>query len=138
MKDFDYYIQKGEVRKTTRDINLAESLVKRSKENSDYILKLRLTENGASIIFRNLYDCLRELIDTILILEGYKSYSHQASIIFLKKFTEFSEEDIYKLDNFRTKRNNSLYYGRPITIDEAKEIMEFYNSKINYTRIGCL
>ena len=92
MKNFGYYIQKGEVRKTTRDINLAESLVKRSKENGDYILKLKLTENGASIIFRNLYDCLRELIDAILILEGYKSYSHQASIIFLKKFTEFSEE----------------------------------------------
>jgi len=99
MKDFNYYIKKEEIRKTTKDIKLAESLVKRSRENADYILKLRLNNEGTSIIFRNMYDCLRELIDAILILEGYKSYSHQASIIFLKKFKEFSEEDINKLDN---------------------------------------
>ena len=130
MKDFDYYMKKGEVRKTTKDISLAESLVKRLKENADYILTLESTEKSAPIIFRNLYDCLREAVDAILALEGYKSYSHQASIIFLKNFKDFSEEDLQKLDNFRKKRNNSLYYGKPIILDETKEIIEFYKNKI--------
>ena len=130
MKDFNYYIKQGDVRKTTRDLSLAESLIKRSNENASYVLKLELTNEGASIVFKTIYDSLREAVDAILILEGYRSYSHQASIIFLKKFNELSEEDLNKLDNFRIKRNNSLYYGKSITLDETKEIAGFYKNKI--------
>jgi len=48
----------------------------------------------------------------------------------LKKF-EISENIIIELDRFRDKRNSSKYYGKSISEDDAKEIMDFY---INYSK----
>ena len=94
---------------------------------------LKINTNFAKIIFENLYDALRDMFDAILLNEGYKSYSHEGSISYLsKKGFDFAE--ISKLDRFRFKRNGSKYYGKEISIEEAKDINGFYleiKSKLN-------
>ena len=129
MKEFEYYLKKGDVRKVSKDIELAKSLRADLIERSEKALKLDVKEYS-KIIFENVYDSLREFCDVLLALDGYKSYSHEASISYLKKYG-FLDLDLMRLDRFRYKRNSSKYYGKKIVIEDAEDIKEFYLKIIN-------
>ncbi len=77
------------------------------------------------MVFENIYDCLRELLDALLAVDGYKSYSHEAAISYLKLFN-ISESIISNLDRFRATRNDSKYYGKIPSLENAEEIKQFY------------
>jgi len=76
---------------------------------------------------------LRDFCDALLALDGFKSYSHQASISYLLE-KGFDVSITEELDQFRYKRNGSKYYGEEIIPKDAQQIKEFYNrikTKIN-------
>jgi len=112
MMDFGFYLEKGDVKKVSPDLELAKSLRNDMLNRANIILILDL-KKFAKIIFENIYDSLRDFCDILLAIDGYKSYSHLASISYLRKYG-FSEEDINDLDRFRYKRNSSKYYGKNI------------------------
>lgn len=129
MKSFDYYLQNKNVRKISKDIGLAESLKKDLLERAEKAFKLNQNE-FAKLIFESIYDSLREFCDVLLALDGYKSYSHEASICYLKNYN-FNDSEILALDRYRYKRNGSKYYGKPISEEDAKEIKKFYKEVVN-------
>ena len=86
---------------------------------------MKLNEKNAKYIVENIYDTLRELIEAKLALNGFKSYSHEATILFLKKFPEFRESEIRFMDNLRRIRNGIKYYGKGVEMDEAKKVIDF-------------
>jgi len=132
MKDFEYYLNTKDVKRCSPDRQLAVSLIKDMKERIDKALKLDVDE-FSKIIFENFYDALRDFCDALLALDGYKSYSHEASIVSVEK-KGFDIGFISLFDNFRYKRNGSKYYGLKIMADDAKSIIKFYNenkAKIN-------
>ena len=122
MREFKKYLKERKVKKVSPDKELANSLLNNIKQREKSTLKLDCNE-FSMFVFENFYDCLRELLDVVLVLEGYKSYSHEAVIVYLKKFN-ISEEIILTLNRFRLRRNNSKYYGRTPTNEDAKEIKE--------------
>ncbi len=126
MKEFESFLKNGEVKKVSKDFSLAASLNKDLRERAGYILSLKLNEQSAKTIFEGLYEALREGSEAILSLEGYKSYSHEASIQFLKKFPEFAEWEINELDNFRKIRNGSKYYGKSVDVAEVERIKKVF------------
>ena len=128
MKDFSFYIKNREVRKVSIDPSLAKSLKSDCIERAKKLFSLD-TNNYEKIIFEGIYDCLREIADSILILDGYKSYSHEASISYLSKYG-FSYEFIAEFDSFRFRRNGSKYYGKKITKQYTKKILNFYKKYI--------
>ncbi len=132
MKSFEYFLENQEVKKAAPDINLAKSLVKDMIERARDAISLDISK-FPKIIFENIYDSLRDFADVLLAIDGFKSYSHQASFAYLSKYG-FEDSLLDVLDKFRYKRNSSKYYGQSISIDEAKEILNFYNrnkQKIN-------
>ena len=124
MNDFQFYLQGKKVHKVSPNKELAVSLIKSVEDREKSTLKLNLGEQDR-IIFENFYDCLRELLDAILALDGYKSYSHEASISYLKSF-KIQENIIQDLDRFRRARNDSKYYGKIPSFENAEEIKKFY------------
>jgi len=124
MKEFEYYLKKGDVRKVSRDIELAKSLRKDLLDRAKKAIKLD-TEEYSKMIFENIYDSLREFCDFLLVLDGFKSYSHEASISYLRKYS-FNDAEIMSMDMFRYKRNGSKYYGKEVTDKEAQDIKNFY------------
>ena len=92
MRPFDFYLELNEVKRVSKDPELAKSLIRDMNERIAKSLKLNVKE-FAKIVFENLYDALREFSDALLALDGYKSYSHQASIAGLEEYN-FSEEFI--------------------------------------------
>lgn len=128
MKEFQEFVANGDVRKGMRDIALARSLREFSEKRIKFAKLMHLDEQSAFITYEMMYDALRELIDSLLALEGYKSYSHVASIAYLQKFREISPAEIAKLDNAREKRNLAKYYAKPVTLAEVKDILALYST----------
>ena len=128
MKPFEAFLHTEDVRRTTPDFGLAQSLQKDATERVELILQLPLSDKAATLIFEQVYEALREYIDALLTLEGYKSYSHVASISFLQKYPEFTQTEINTLDNAREKRNLAKYYAEPIPLTETKELISFHNT----------
>ena len=125
MRELQSYLANQKVHKASPDPELARALQKNVEEREKSTLKLKSGEFPL-LVFENLYDCLRELLDALLALEGYKSYSHEASIAYLRNFPEVSEEKLRQLDRYRVKRNNSKYYGKSPSTEDADEIKKFY------------
>ena len=125
MVDFEYFISKGDVKRQTKDERLANLLIKESFNRLEFVKSLKLNEKNAKYIVENIYDALRDLIEAKLALNGFKSYSHEATILFLKKFPEFKESEIRFMDDLRKTRNGIKYYGKNIELNEAKNVVDF-------------
>jgi hypothetical protein len=73
----------------------------------------------------NAYEAVIELIDSLLAMEGYKSWSHEANIAFLKKLKEISLYEVERLDIPRKKRHSSKYYGVSFSSTEIERKIVF-------------
>lgn len=127
MRTFEEFIRTNDVRHASRDLPLAQALIKDAEKRVEIVLSANLLERSTVISFEQIYEALRECAEAILALEGYKSYSHVATIAFLQKCAEFSVSDIQKLDRAREKRNLSRYYAKEPTKEEVQEVMMLYH-----------
>ena len=128
MVDFEAFLKKGEVRLQEKNIILAKALIKSSEKAMNFVKTLKVNDETSEHIISDSYDIMRELIEAKLAAEGYKSYSHEATILFLKKFPQFKESEIDFLDNIRKIRNSIKYYGKESNETEAKKVLSFLNS----------
>lgn len=112
------------MKKQSIDFELSKSLVKDAEERVEKMKSLDL-KKFSKIIFENFYDALRDLLDALLSCKGYKSYSHEASISYLK-LNGFEDSVILQLDSFRFVRNSSKYYGKGISKEDCNEIIDLY------------
>ena len=126
MRNFNEFLGTNEVRRTTRDVGLARSLRHDAEQRVELILQLPLNEKSATLVFEQVYEALRECGDALLSLEGFKSYSHAATIAFLERYGDFSASELNRLDNARQKRNLSKYYAKQSTVAETQELIALY------------
>lgn len=126
MDDFEIYIKDEKVKKQASDTELAKSLISDAKQRIEKINQLDI-KSFSKIIFENVYDALRSILDAILAVDGYKSYSHEASIVYLKKY-KIEDSVLKEFDDFRYKRNASKYYGKSVSAEDALDIINFYKN----------
>lgn len=126
IKEFQYYLNNNLAKKASPDKGEAEALVKKAAGRLDFSIKAReLNENTAPYIFEDVYECLREAAQSLMSLKGYKPYSHEALISFLKEFFDFSESDIASFNRYRILRNKTVYRGEKISAEICKEALNF-------------
>ena len=122
MKDFSVFIKNSSVKKQSMDIHTAQATAKGGKDRlalAKSIFKTQLSK----FVLENAYEAIREYIDAILYLDGYKSYSHEASIAYLEQLG-FSASEIGKVNWLRKKRNGIKYYGEDASRGEAEESLK--------------
>ncbi|MEK6874068.1 MAG: hypothetical protein AABW91_04435 [Nanoarchaeota archaeon] len=136
-KEFDYYIQKGIIRKSGQDKPRAEFLLKESKVSleglKERIKIIGINEKNANSIIKDCYDIIMEIIRAKLLLNGYSSsgsYAHESEIAYLKEL-KFSEREISFLNELRYFRNSVTYYGKILDKEYAEKVFEFLNKIIN-------
>lgn len=113
------------MRKGTPDKDEAISLVKKAIKRIEYVKKQKIDDESASFIFEDIYEAIRELSQSLMSLKGYKPYSHEALIAFIKEFYKFSNHEISTFDRYRVLRNNCTYRGAVISAIICKEALEF-------------
>lgn len=121
MRPFSFYVTSGTVKKQTPDKNTAEAVTRDSFERLALAHAIRGTQKSKYVL-ENAYEAIRELIDARLALEGYKSYSYEASVAYLLELG-FSETEAYAVDRLRKKRNDIKYAGKDAEPAEAEEAL---------------
>jgi len=117
--NFQDFLNSGQARKASPDIALVKSLIITAEVDMQFLSGLEITDYSARKIMSNYYDVLRSIVEAMSSKEGYKVYSHEAFTYFLKEKGE--EALAEKFDRFRRIRNGINYYGKDISVEEAKE-----------------
>jgi len=117
--EFKDFIKQGKARMASKDIALAKSLIKNTKNDLGFLKNLEVNKKSSRKIMTNYYEALRSILEAISIMGGYKIYSHEAFTYFLKKKQE--ESLSIKFDRFRKIRNSINYYGEDIEIEDTKQ-----------------
>lgn len=129
MKEFEFFLSKGDVKKQSPDKNLSDATFKDSLDRLE-LAKNLIHKAKPKYVLENAYDAMWEAADSVLYLEGFKSFSHEASIVYLKK-KGFYEQDIIEFDRFRKIRNGIKYYGEECDIQDAESALKLAEKIIN-------
>jgi len=105
----------------------AKSLIEASERTMQAITQMEVSENTSTIIFRETYECIRQLGDARWFLIGYKPKDHEASIVILKEEKISKSALLPKLDRFKSIRHDANYSGYLIPVNDAREIIEFWS-----------
>jgi len=126
IEKFQYYLENNLARKASPDKGEAEALMNKAEGRLSFSIKTRkINENTASYIFEDVYECLREGAQSLMTLKGYKPYSHEALVAFLKEFYNISDYVLSKFNNYRILRNKCIYDASVISIPTFEEALRF-------------
>lgn len=122
MIEFRQFLKQNKVMKREKDPLLAKSLQSDAEERmeSTHIKLLK-----AKFKFEQAYESVRELADAFLAKDGYKTYSHEAALAYLKEIGIVNEAELERLDLCRKKRNDLKYYGKDLAEQEVQYLNGF-------------
>ena len=104
------------------DDDMATSLIKTSKKKAAVNDQLSLVEETIEAKISLGYDSVRELLEALALQKGFKIYNHVCYTAFLKEF--LNEEVVGEVfDEVRQARNDINYYGKEVSVEEARMIL---------------
>jgi len=121
--DWKECCKKRIVKEVSKDEELINSLIIKSKNKLESEKRLEMDEITASLKLSLAYDSLRALLEALSIEKGYKIYNHECYTAFLKEI--LNEKRLGdKFDDIRKIRNDVNYYDKELSINEAKEVIK--------------
>src|SRR3989344_111638 len=120
-------IKEGRIRQRSIDKEKIKSLIVSSKSNAEVALSIDLNQKNSTVIFREIYESVRQLGDAKWWVEGYEPLDHDISLEILKNSKIKNNVELNFLDRFRKIRNSANYRGFKVTESQAKEIISFWN-----------
>ncbi len=112
-----------EAKRIKPDLDMAASLQKTSANKAFSSKLLELKEETVASKISLDYDSVRELLEAIALRNGFKIYNHVCYTGFLKEILK--EHDLAEeFDDLRVIRNDINYYGKEVSIVEAKEVLK--------------
>ena len=125
---FSVYLREEKVKRGSPDISEAKGLMEAGIKDIETIKSFEFSENAAHMIFKNIYDAIRSVLQAFLSKEGYTPYSHEVIISFNLEKNNITPEEANKLDKFRQLRNDISYRAAKATVKEAKELYALASS----------
>lgn len=114
--------ENGFIRKVSPNIQRAQSLIKISDMKEKVIQKIVLNQSNINAYLPMAYDSLRESMEAVCILKGYKVTNHICIGELLKRFD--ANFDLILFDRLRYARNSINYYGEEIDLNQGKIFVE--------------
>lgn len=127
MKPFALFLADGSVRTRTPEPSHAHALKDEAENRARFLKTIPSREENANYILENAYDILRAHIEAKMLLAGYKSYSHEATVAYLYEIGG-KEGDVRFVDEMRQIRNGIKYDGKKTTLTYAKKAVSFVNA----------
>lgn len=125
--NYESWIIRRGLRNRQRDIEKIKSMINSSEVNAIVTKDIKLNENTATLIFREIYESIRQLGDAKLWLLGYEPLNHEVSMEILKEFDIKDKVKLNSLDRIKKIRNDINYRGFRASIEQSKEILEFWD-----------
>ena len=103
------------------------SMVKFARINAKIAKNVPLNEESATLIFREIYESIRQLGDAKWWLLGYEPRNHEVSMDILKEANIKEKILLNHLARFKRIRNDANYRGFRVTAAQAQEIINFWD-----------
>jgi hypothetical protein len=120
--DLNDCYKKNYIKKTKINKERIKSIIEISEIHEETVNSAELNERNICTYFTIAYDSLREILEAICILNGYKVANH----ICLGELvsTLIPEFDFNQFDRMRFARNGINYYGEKIEFNQGKELIK--------------
>lgn len=96
-----------------RDLEKARSIIELVEKRKEFVNRFK-DKKFTTIICENYYEIIKELATALFLSKGIKfigEYAHKELIEETIKLLNLGELYLVFLNDFRTRRNGSLYYG---------------------------
>lgn len=122
------------------DAEKIETLIESAKINAEVAKSVLLNDKSATLIFREIYESIRQIGEAKWWIEGYEPQgkgSHGISLDALKELGIKEKIKFGYLERFKQIRNDANYRGFRVLVSQAEEIIDFWN-KCALEAIGIL
>ncbi|MBS3075281.1 hypothetical protein J4429_02360 [Candidatus Pacearchaeota archaeon] len=109
------------------DSERIKSLIESAEKTANFIKTLELKEESSNIIFRELYESIRQLGEARWRIIGYEPLNHEISLDGLIDLDIKEKTMLNHLARFKKIRHDSNYKGIFVSVNQAKEILDFWN-----------
>jgi hypothetical protein len=123
----DFLVREGRLKARKPDIPRVRSMIDSAKDNIKVVRKIPITPDSATLVFREIYESIRQVGDAKLWSIGFEPLSHDVSMEILKDMNIKEAFRLHSLDRFRRMRNDANYRGYKITAEQAIEISDFWD-----------
>lgn len=127
----DFLIIDKQLRTRQADKERVKSMIKSAEINAEVVKSIHLSENSATVIFREIYESIRQLGDAQWWLIGYEPLNHEVSLEILKEFEIKNKVKLNHITRFKKIRNDINYRGFRASVEQANEISDFWNTCCN-------
>lgn len=118
---FAAYLRQGKVKRMTPDPEEGRALLRKARLRLNSIPERR----DATFVLEDAYEAVREAAQSLMSSRGFKPYSHEATISFLREISVLREGDLHILDRFRKLRHDSVYRAIPVHESDAAACVAF-------------
>ena len=119
-------VRMGELRPRSPDKEKIKSLLESIGINVKVTKAIPLTEDSATVVFREMYESVRQLGDAKWWLLGYEPKYHETSIDILKEMNIRERFRLNFLVRFKKIRHDANYRGFRVLAYQAQEILDFW------------
>lgn len=123
----EQHIKLNHLRRRAVDKEKVKSIIESSIMTMSVVNTIPLVERSSILIFRETYESIRQLGDAKWWLLGYEPENHEVSMEILKEMEINEKTKLNHLNRFKRIRNDINYRGFKTTVDQAKEITDFWN-----------
>ena len=116
------------LRPRQKDAEKIKSMILSAEINARVANNIPLNEDTATLVFRELYESIRQLGDAKWWLQGYEPANHEISLESLKELDIKEKIKLNSLDRFKKTRHDINYRGFRATIVQGQEILDFWNN----------
>ncbi|MBI2134646.1 hypothetical protein HYU09_01525 [Candidatus Woesearchaeota archaeon] len=127
----EMYIGSDQIRIRQPDKERAKSMVESAKINARIAKAVPLYDDSATLIFREIYESVRQLGDAKWWLLGYEPRNHEVCMEILKDSNIKERLMLNHLSRFKRIRNDANYRGFKVKATQAKEIIDFWDKCSN-------
>ena len=123
----DMHIKADHIRIRQPDKEKMKSMVESAKINAKVAKTVDLNEDSATLVFREIYESIRQLGDAKWSSLGYEPRNHEICMEILKEADIKEKLMLNHLSRFKRIRNDANYRGFKVTIGQAREIVDFWD-----------
>ncbi len=120
----------GNLRVRQPDFGKVKSMLSASETNAKVVQSISPTEESATVIFREIYESVRQLGEAKWWLLGYEPQglgSHSVALDILKDIDIKEKLKLNSLERFKKIRHDANYRGMQVTLSQANEMLEFWD-----------
>lgn len=123
----DIWLKTGALRNKQKDKEKIKSMLDSADINAKVTKAIKLNDDTATLIFREIYESIRQLGDAKWGLLGFEPCNHEVSMEILKEFEIKDKVKLNSLDWFKRTRHDVNYRGFRTSIYQTKEILDFWD-----------